>query len=90
MALRDIQYGSRLPGRIQPVDATLGCPANCRHLLRASAGVFQPSVFHGLVLSVWATAWISWSLQRDRSVPLGKSWRRSPFVFSFVPRCHGL
>ena len=25
-----------------------------------------------------------------KSVPLGKYWRSSPFVFSFVPRCHGL
>ncbi len=81
---------SRESRRIQPVEATLGCPANCRYWFRASAGVFQPSVFRGLVVSVWAMAWISWSLQRDRSVPLGKYWRRSPFMFSFVPRCHGL
>ena len=25
----------------------------------------------------------------DMSVPLGKYWRRSPLVFSLVPRCHG-
>ncbi len=24
------------------------------------------------------------------SVPLGKYWRRSPLVFSLVPRCQGL
>ena len=77
-------------GRIQPVLATLNCGPDFRYSFKASAGVFQPSVFRGLVFSVWATAWISRSLQRDRSVPLGKYCRRSPFVFSFVPRCHGL
>ena len=25
----------------------------------------------------------------ERSVPLGKYWRRSPLVFSFDPRCQG-
>ena len=44
----------------------------------------------GVVFSALATAWISWALHRDRSVPLGKYCRRRPFVFSFVPRCHGL
>ncbi|MDX3078631.1 transposase [Streptomyces sp. MI02-7b] len=29
-------------------------------------------------------------LRRARSVPFGKYWRNSPFVFSFVPRCQGL
>jgi hypothetical protein len=27
---------------------------------------------------------------RDEVGALGKYWRRRPFVFSFVPRCHGL
>ena len=55
-----------------------------------SAGVFQPSALRGLSLSAAATASISSRCIRDRSVPLGKYWRRSPLVFSFVPRCQGL
>ena len=56
----------------------------------ASAGVCQPRILRGREFSSAATAsrWVS--SQRDRSVPLGKYWRKSPFVFSFVPRCEGL
>jgi transposase InsO family protein len=42
------------------------------HWSRASAGVFQPSVFRGLALSVAATAASSSALCVLRSVPLGK------------------
>ena len=56
----------------------------------ASAGVFQPRVLRGLLLSVAATASMSSALQRERSVPFGKYWRKSPLVFSLVARCHGL
>lgn len=50
----------------------------------------QPSVLRGLVLSAWATAARSFGVCLLKSVPLGKYWRSSPFVFSFVPRCQGL
>ncbi len=58
--------------------------------MKASAGVFHPRVFRGLLLSVVATASMSSALQRERSVPFGKYWRKSPLVFSLVARCHGL
>jgi HTH-like domain/Integrase core domain len=76
--------------RAQPIVATPPCWADCRYSSRASAGVFQPRVLRGLLLSVSATASISSAFQRDRSVPLGKYWRSSPLVFSLVPRCQGL
>jgi hypothetical protein len=41
--------------------------------LKASAGVFQPSVFLGLVFNAWATASSSSADYLDRSVPLGSS-----------------
>ena len=41
--------------------------------LKASAGVFQPSVLRGRLLSAVATASTSSALHRDRSVPLGAS-----------------
>ena len=66
------------------------CHAEHRNSSRASAGVFQPSVLRGRVLSASATASRSSRECRDRSVPLGKYWRSSPLVFSFVPRCQGL
>ena len=56
----------------------------------ASAGVFQPRVLRGLVLSASATASRASVLWALRSVPFGKYCRSSPLVFSFVPRCHGL
>ena len=37
-----------------------------------------------------STAARSLVLHLDRSVPFGRYWRRRPFVFSLVPRCHGL
>jgi putative transposase len=58
--------------------------------IEASAGVFQPRVLRGCVLSVSATASRSFREWREKSVPLGKYWRSRPFVFSLVPRCHGL
>ena len=45
-------------------------------------GVFQPRTFRGRLLSVVATASISAAVHRERSVRLGKYWRRSPLVFS--------
>ena len=61
-----------------------------RTSLSASAGLCQPSVFRGLLLSAAATASSSRSLYLLRSVPFGKYWRSKPFVFSLVPRCQGL
>jgi transposase len=55
-----------------------------------NAGVLKPSVCRGRPLSLRATRSSSVCVKRDRSVPLGKYCRKSRFVFSFVPRCHGL
>jgi len=66
------------------------CQAERRSSSRASAGVLQLRVLRGLVLSACATASRSPREWRERSVPFGKYWRRSPLVFSFVPRCQGL
>src|SRR5205823_7640075 len=76
--------------RIQSIVATLLVGGDSSSLLSTSAGVFQPSVLRGRLLSVSATAlrWL-W-FQRAKSVPLGKYWRSKPLVFSLVPRCHGL
>ena len=76
--------------RIQAVVATRSLSADRRNRSRASAGVFQSSVFRGRELRAAATAAISLALWMLRSVPLGKYWRSSPLVFSLVPRCHGL
>ena len=78
------------PGRVQGVVATRPRWCESSSSLKASDGVFQPSVFRGRRLSVAATAATSLALCRLRSVPLGKYWRSRPLVFSFVPRCHGL
>lgn len=47
----------------------------------ASAGVFQSSVFHGVVLRLFAMAPISSMSQRDRPVSFGKYCLRSPPVY---------
>jgi hypothetical protein len=58
--------------------ATPPCWSNSSCSLRASAGVFQPSVLRGLAFSAPAMASISSRLHRERSVPLGKYWRSRP------------
>ena len=78
------------PERTQPVEATSACWGERRCSSRASAGVRQPMTLRGRELMVAATASMSSLLHRERSVPLGKYWRRSPLVFSFMPRCQGL
>jgi len=65
-------------------------PREDRYTSSASAGVLHPRVLRGRPLRAEATASISSRECLERSVPLGKYWRSSPFVFSFVPRCHGL
>jgi putative transposase len=55
-----------------------------------SVGVSQSSDLRGRLLSSAATASRSPRVCAARSVPFGKYWRRSPLVFSFVPRCQGL
>jgi hypothetical protein len=75
--------------RALSVVATPACWRECRCSSRASAGVFQPSVLRGLTFSDAATASISLRLHRDKSVPSGKYWRRSPLVFSFVHAAKG-
>jgi len=54
-----------------------------------SAGVSQPRDLRGRLLSSVATRSSSSRSCFERSVPLGKYWRRSPFVFSLLPRCQG-
>ncbi|TXS64154.1 hypothetical protein EAO76_39860 [Streptomyces sp. sk2.1] len=87
-AIMHTDHGS--PARTQSVVATPASGVKSRCSLRASAGVFQARVLRGLLLSARATASSSLASHRDRSVPFGKYWRRSPFVFSLVPRCQGL
>jgi hypothetical protein len=91
--LRSVRAGHiwRRIDRVQPVVATPACWSNRRGRCssRASAGVFQPRIFRGLLLSASWTARSSSRPQRERSVPFGKYWRSSPLVFSFVARCHG-
>ncbi len=79
--------GSR---RIQSVVATVCVWGDRRCSSSASAGVRQPRVLRGLLLSVVATASSSSAVCLARFVPLGKYWRSRPLVFSFVPRCQGL
>src|ERR1019366_7419499 len=67
---------------IQPVSATSSA-SRCD-------GVIHPRGCRGRSLSSWATVSSCPSVKAERSVPLGKYWRRSPLVFSLVPRCHGL
>jgi len=71
-----------LSWRPQPVAATAR--------LNTSEGFIQSSVCRGRELSWRATAARSAREYRLRSAPFGKYWRRSPFVFSLLPRCHGL
>ena len=77
-----------LAARVSSTGGRQAAAARCSS--RASAGVFQPRVLRGRLLSAAATAARSSALQRARSVPLGKYWRSSPLVFSLVPRCQGL
>ena len=73
---------------IPAVVATVGYPASIR-AVRRSVGVSQSRDRRGRPLSSSATV-CSWSGSwTRRSVPLGKYWRRSPLVFSLLPRCQG-
>ena len=54
-----------------------------------SLGFMNPRVLRGRSLSSSATASRVVLRVDGWSVPLGKYWRRSPLVFSLVPRCHG-
>ena len=79
------------PATPSAADSRGGC--NTCYALSSSSrrclGVSQFSVLRGRLLSWSAMASRSASVRGDRSVPLGMYWRRSPFVFSFVPRCQG-
>lgn len=55
----------------------------------SSIGFLNSSRLRGLSLSSAATQSRSWALWMLKSVPLGKYWRSSPFVFSLMPRCQG-
>ena len=58
--------------------------------VEASAGVFQPRVLRGRLLSVAATASISSAFHRERSVPFGKYWRKQAVGVLVGARCQGL
>src|SRR4029077_14554663 len=66
----------------QGVDATLACSL--------SAGVRNPKVCRGRVLSLRAISSSSDCENLDRSAFFGRYCRSRPFVFSFEPRCQGL
>ena len=58
------------------------------HRCRSSAGVL--SFRHRRGRSFSSAAIAEWSSsQMLRSVPFGKYWRRSPLMFSLLPRCQG-
>src|ERR1700688_1150382 len=69
-------------GWSQGVDATLACSL--------SAGVRNPKVCRGRVLSRRAISSSSDCENLDRSAFFGRYCRSRPFVFSFEPRCQGL
>src|SRR6185436_5855292 len=70
------------PPRPQPIDATVRP--------NTSDGFIQSRVCLGRLLSSRATA-LRWAaVCRVRSAVLGKYCRNRPFVFSLLPRCHGL
>src|SRR6202030_2426585 len=73
---------SRKTGWSQGVDATLACSL--------SAGVRNPKVCRGRVLSRRAISSSSDCENLDRSAFFGRYCRSRPFVFSFEPRCQGL
>src|SRR5579862_65092 len=66
----------------QGVDATLVCSL--------SAGVRNPNVCLGRVLSLRAMSSNSDCEKLDRPAVFGRYWRNRPFVFSLEPRCQGL
>ncbi len=79
-------------GRFQVPSATLaglGCSSR-RCCSNTSCGVAKPRTRRGRVLSRVAMRLSSRWFNPERSVPLGRYWRKSPLVFSLVPRCHGL
>ena len=57
--------------------------------VRSVAGVAQARALRGREFSRAATSWSCSGVCLARLVPLGKYCRRSPFMFSFDPRCHG-
>ena len=54
------------------------------------AGVSQPEILRGRLLTSPATAVRSATVCPLRSPPLLKYWRIRPLVFSLEPHCHGL
>ena len=75
---RDWRSRRTCTGRIQPVVATPACWSDSSCSLRASAGVFQPRVLRGRLLSAAATASISSALQRDEVGALGEVLAQQP------------
>lgn len=87
-ATRPWSHGAseRLRGAVPTVHQLTGS----RRLAIRSAGVSQPSVFRGRLLSPAATASGRSSVCGEKPMSLGKFCRRRPLVFSFEPRCQGL
>ena len=66
------------------MDATVCVGRDRRCSSSVSAGVRQPSVLRGLLLSVAATASSSSAVCLARLVPLGKYWRSRPLVSALL------
>jgi hypothetical protein len=82
-ARREIESGRPVIARCpQSIDATLWP--------KTSTGFIHPNVSRGRPFICLATAFKWAVLYWLRSDPLGKYCRRSPFVFSLLPRCQGL
>ena len=69
--------------------ATADCQSSATPVKKISAGVFQSRHFLGRLFNKAITLSRSSSEITRKSQPFGKKKRSRPFVFSFVPLCHG-
>ena len=65
------------------------CQSSATPVKKISAGVFQSRHFLGRLFNKAITLSRSSSEITRKSQPFGKKKRSRPFVFSFVPLCHG-
>ena len=65
------------------------CQSSATPVKKTSAGVFQSRHFLGRLFNKAITLSRSSSEITRKSQPFGKKKRSRPFVFSFVPLCHG-
>lgn len=78
----EIEFKSDIDGWVQWIVAT--------QALNLSAGVSYSNVFLGRSFNCLATLFSLLCVCTDKSVPFGKYCRNNLFVFSLLPRCHGL